>query len=58
MKLTEDQKTELKKFGWTPCQSFWFGTDWNSKKNILMTIREVQPLPDAEGYDFVVVGYR
>jgi len=58
MKLTKDQKTELKKLGWTPCQPFWFGTDWNSKKSILRTISEVQELPEADGYDFVVVGYK
>ena len=57
MKLNQQQKKELKVHGWKPCQ-FWFGTDWDSKGNILHTIDEVQKLPNADGYDFLVIGYK
>lgn len=57
MKLNKQQIKTLEKKGWTPCQ-FWFGWDYDTKGNVLDTINKVETLPDAEGYDFLVIGYK
>ena len=66
--LTKEQKTTLEKSGWETIPStdgvIWFGQDWDSRKNSLVSISEVHPdLLDASdesiiGYDFLVIGIR
>mgnify|MGYP003137578888 FL=1 len=66
--LTKEQKATLEKSGWeippTKEGVIWFGQDWDSRKNSLVSISNEHPdLLDASdesivGYDFLVVGIR
>ena len=66
--LTKEQKKYLEESGWEipPTEEgvIWFGQDWDSRKNSLVSISEVTPdLLDASdesitGYDFLVIGIR
>ena len=66
--LTKEQKKYLEESGWEipPTEEgvIWFGQDWDSRKNSLVSISEVHPdLLDASdesitGYDFLVIGIR
>ena len=66
--LTKEQKKYLEESGWEipPTEEgvIWFGQDWDSRKNSLVSISEVHPdLLDASdesitGYDFLVIGVR
>ena len=51
--LTKEQKATLEKSGWEIIPStdgvIWFGQDWDSRKNSLVSI---------SGYDFLVIGIR
>lgn len=66
--LNKEQKATLEKSGWeippTKEGVIWFGQDWDSRKNSLVSISNEHPdLLDASdesivGYDFLVVGIR
>lgn len=60
--LTPKQIQTIKKFGWqelpTKDGAMWFGTNWDNKRNILGLINKTIDVSDAEGYDFLIVGYR
>ena len=57
MLLSKEQQGEIKKIGWQPCE-FWAGWDWDFKGNPLDTINKVKTLPSADGYDFLIVGFK
>ncbi|MGB1097187.1 MAG: hypothetical protein ACPG2Y_01165 [Acholeplasmataceae bacterium] len=60
--LTPKQIQKIKSFGWqelpTKDGAMWFGTNWDNKRNILGLINKTIDVSDAEGYDFLIVGYR
>jgi hypothetical protein len=57
--LSKKQKEDLKEIGWKPT-GFWFGLDWDYEGNALdiMTRFMGKKLPNAKGYDFIVIAYR
>lgn len=58
MELTKKQKTQLENIGWTPC-TVWAGWDWDFKGNPYIVRQSILlELPEAEGYDFAIVGFR
>jgi len=60
--LTPKQIQTIKKFGWqeipTKDGAMWFGVDWESKRNVLGLINKTIDVSDADGYDFLIVGYK
>jgi hypothetical protein len=60
--LTPKQIQKIKNFGWqelpTKDGAMWFGTNWESKRNVLGLINKTIDVSDADGYDFLIVGYR
>ena len=60
--LTPKQIQKIKSFGWqelpTKDGAMWFGTNWESKRNVLGLINKTIDVSDADGYDFLIVGYR
>jgi len=57
MELNKKQKQQLIKLGWTPC-TVWAGWDKDFKGNPLTKLTELLELPEAEGYDFAIIGYK
>jgi len=60
--LTPKQIQTIKSFGWqeipTKDGAMWFGVDWESKRNVLGLINKTIDVSDADGYDFLIVGYK
>ena len=54
-------KENLEKHGWTVVpQGVWFGVDYDQsyKVNVLTLLTDLLDLDDADGYDFIVCGYK